>query len=740
MRILSKGVLLATASLLLTEAALAQSGSPTAVSGAATDEQSDLRIEDIVVTAQRRGENLQKVPISITAVTAEKLQATGVTGMQDINLITPSLNLQISAGNLNPTLRGVGAAAGAGSENSVTTYIDGVYLASAAGSLFSLNNIERIEVLKGPQGTLFGRNSTGGVIQIITRDPSSTPQVEANLGYSNYATLEGNFYGTTGLANDLAADLAVHYKTQGEGWGVNLADGKDVNKAPRDLTIRSKMVYSGEDLKIVLAGDYSNIKADTFLSFRTIPGSVPLAGPPIPASAGFYDINTDGGHSRTSKIWGVSLKVEQDLAAAKLLSISSYRESKVHAQIDADGTAVLGVNVFPNDDETQMSQEFQLLSPDNSRIKWIAGLYYFHNEARLAPIDTVVGSPITGAPGTIFLHNTARQTVSSLASFGQVTLPVNESTNLTGGLRYTYDWRTADNTNQTFLLFAPELDGPPVVFPKRRDKGGKLTWRLAVDHSIGNDVLVYASYNRGFRSGVFSITETTGPALRPEIVDAYEIGTKIDALDRHLRVNLAGFLTDSSNLQLTAHRSGAITFFNAAAARAYGAEVEITAIPVNGLTLNGSFGWVHSEYTDFPNAPGTQPNRDPTTGALTGGSTSIIIPNAKGNATGRTPKFTGSVSATYETDLANGRLSLTGTYYRSSGWYPEVDLRLKQKAYGLLSSQLSWLAPGERYRITLWGRNLTKTKYSTFITEQSQFDAYSAAEPRTYGVSVGFKF
>ena len=146
MGILSKSVLLATTSLLFTEAAVAQTSSPTAASGVAADEQAGQRVEDIIVTAQRRGENLQKVPISITAVTAEKLQATGVTGLQDINLITPSLNLQISAGNLNPTLRGIGAAAGAGSENSVTTYIDGVYLASPSGSLFSLNNIERIFV------------------------------------------------------------------------------------------------------------------------------------------------------------------------------------------------------------------------------------------------------------------------------------------------------------------------------------------------------------------------------------------------------------------------------------------------------------------------------------------------------------------------------------------------------------------------------------------------------------------
>src|SRR5690606_18561080 len=266
-----------------------------AIASAQPNSDPSLEVEEIVVTAQKRSESLQDVPIAISAVTEAQLTRMGVSGITDLKVAVPTLNLTNSSGNLTSSLRGVGSnGIGAGVESPVAVYIDGVYIASPTSSLLSLNNIRQIEVLKGPQGTLFGRNATGGLIQVFTLDPSDTPTGRFSVGYGNYDTVNGAAYLAGALSNAVAMDLAVTASRQGDGWGTNRVNGLDVYKLDHDVAARTKLRFrAGETTTFTLAADYSD-RRDSFAAFRvspdTISGFVPERGP-FPSLG--YDTETD---------------------------------------------------------------------------------------------------------------------------------------------------------------------------------------------------------------------------------------------------------------------------------------------------------------------------------------------------------------------------------------------------------------------------------------------------------------
>jgi iron complex outermembrane receptor protein len=230
-------------------------------------------LEEIVVTAQRRSENLQNVPVAVTAISAAQLEASGINTSQDLSLVTPGLVTPQAAGYIQPHIRGVGTTSnGPGIEMPVATYIDGVYLASAPASLMTLNSVERIEVLKGPQGTLFGRNATGGLIQVVTKDPQHDPSLSSDITYGNYQDVASDLYATAGLTSNLAADIALHYEYQGEAWGRNLDTGEPVGRLSNDVASRTKFLFDASDTtQIRLALDYEQRKTSRDTQ-HTVPG------------------------------------------------------------------------------------------------------------------------------------------------------------------------------------------------------------------------------------------------------------------------------------------------------------------------------------------------------------------------------------------------------------------------------------------------------------------------------------
>lgn len=703
---------------------------------AAQEPQSTVGIEDIIVTAQRRGENLQKVPIAITAVTAKTLEASGITSTVDIMRVTPGLQFQQAIGLAAPYIRGLGVSnQAAGVESSVATYVDGVYIASGGDALMTLNNIDRIEVLRGPQGTLFGRNSTGGLVNIITRTPQHTPGMELGVSYDQWETVTASAYVTGGLSDTVAADLALRYSHQGQGWGINRRTGAELNDVDHDFAARSKLLFEPSDgTKIVIAGDYSDFRGSTFVIDAPVPGHLASGGYLFTGHA-WDSISTYDNPFRATKNWGVSGDFTQELGFANLRSITAYRKSKFQGNFDPGALSEPAVYIQSHIENEQFSQELQLLSPEGSKIKWIAGLYYFNNNSGGSTQDVFLYPLLTGAPGPIFSHQDVKHKVTSLAAFAQATAPITDQLNFTAGIRMTHDKFSYYNTNTTDLRFVPppfNVTTDPTTI--RSDTQKKPSWRLALDYQAAPTTLLYASYSRGFKSGGYDAYAPNGPLLKPEIVDSYEVGTKIDAFDRTLRFNASAFYYTAKNLQIALLKDGTSNLRNAASAEAYGLEVEITAVPVEGLTLTAAGNYLHSRYKDFSgNAPISTP--------LPGGGNAIIGDgDASGNQTSRTPDKTFTLSANYETPLAGGKLGLNASWFWSAKWYADPDNRLFQPSYDLVAGEISWTEPSGHVRFRVFGRNLTNSKVAAQFGSLVNGDVRQLTEPRTIGAGIGVKF
>ena len=375
-------------------------------------------VEEVIVTAQRRAENLQNVPITVTAVTAAKLASAGVTGTSDLSLLVPGLSLEASIGYAQPRLRGVGTTAnGPGVENPVATYIDGVYIASAPASLLSFNNISQIEVLKGPQGTLFGRNATGGLIQITTPNPSSDLHGDVAFSYGAYDTSRIDAYVTGGLLPGVAGDLAVQLGHQGDGYGSDIAIDRPVDRTDRDVGLRSSLLFKpmpGTQIRVI--ADYENTESNN--TFRASPGTKPLFGANFNGSP--WDTNEDFYPKQFYQGGGLSINATQDLGFAQLLSITAYRRSNYFFSFDFDGTPA-PISYFPDtfQQDAQFSQELQLSSKASSFLQWATGIFYFNSDARFTPSQTNFGPPVVSAASPLDeVLDFGDERTNSIAAYG----------------------------------------------------------------------------------------------------------------------------------------------------------------------------------------------------------------------------------------------------------------------------------------------------------------------------------
>lgn len=704
-------------------------------------------LEEIIVTAQKRRENLQDVPVAITAVSSARLAATNITSAADLGAVTPSLSLTQVAGTIQPHIRGVGTDfSGPGVENPVATYIDGVYIASGTSSLLTLNNIERVEVLKGPQGTLFGRNATGGLIQVITKDPRHDPAASIDLSYANYKTVTANAYMTAGLGETVAADLAVRYEHQGDGWGTNLFNGRDVNRTDRDLALRSKLLFEpGDATKIRLAIDYADRKARDVqhwypgypLSFNN-----PFFGGPYDLG-GAYDINSNVDGDSRLRAGGVSLQVNHDLGAASFQSITAFRKSRYFFDLDLDLTPVALISCCGAQHgpvrAQQLSQEFQLSSAEGGPFKWVAGLYMFAARDQYDRVDIVLqgaASPVPGAPFFIRFDNAAK--TRSAAIYGQASYEIADRTTLTLGGRFTYEDRRIGGT-ETILIGGAvaavhPLPLPGSGFPAKVDFK-RFNYRVALDRKFTPDILGYLSYNTGFKSGGYNLNSSANPPYKPENIKAAEAGLKMQLFDRRLRFNIAAFDYKYSNIQVTNYAGGNSLIGNGAEAKIYGLDFDADWALGNGVSLNGGLGYIHGRFSSYPDAPYFSGF-----GGCLAPPGSFCNQSAKGNKLGQTPAWSYNIGASYKTGFADGSLNFNILYSYTSRWYASADNFAFQPSLGLLNASVQWTDPSDRFSARLWGKNLTDETYATGIGEANQGVFRHLGAPRTYGVTLGAKF
>lgn len=683
-------------------------------------------LAEIVVTAQRRSENLQAVPISVTAFSADFLATRGIKSVLDLHTVTPGLTYTVQAFQATPRIRGIGTTvAGAGNENSVATYVDGVYYASATGAVLSFNNVEQVAVLKGPQGTLFGRNATGGLIQITTADPRYEFQGDASLRYGSENTVGADLYLTGGLSDSVAANLAVQFSDQSDGFGTNTVNGRDVNKS-RNVGVRSKIRWDiGEATTAIAAVDFGRINFDG-PQFRPVFGqSALLTG--YEYTGATYDIASDVQPSSQTEQYGASLNLTHQFETMELLSISAYRKTEWDVVFDSDATPddLFAVDVF--EENVQYSQEFKLASTDEGALKWILGAYFFHGEGSNEPATVRLAAfGLT----QVFRSN---QTTDSYAAFAQGTYGLTEATALTVGLRYTKEDKELDSDGEIILL------GPGAVIPATpyvaKSSDSELTWRLAIENELTSGVLAYASYNRGFKSGGFnSFALNTPNAFKPEQLDAFEVGLKSESADGRFRMNAATFYYDFENIQLNTYVNSVPAIYNGDAAYAYGLDVDVAAAPVENLTLTAGVAWLHGRFRDFPIVTTVVL---PTGGLVQGPSIS-----ASGKKLPRAPEVQLNLGVEYGVALKKGGLRLAVDYAYSDRWYDAPENRLSQGAYSLVNASIAWnFDDEERRSLTVWGRNLSDSVYSNQLTAQvNHLDFINLDAPRTFGATLAFRF
>ena len=709
-----------------TAGALAQEGP-----AQASDQANESRgIADIVVVAQKRAENVQDVPIAITAVTSEQLGAAGVASTSDLTMVAPSLNVGSNAGYFLPRLRGVGNPTfGPGIENAVATFVDGVYVAAVPGTLLSLNSVERVEILKGPQGTLFGRNATGGVINVISKEPKAGFSGNADLSYANYKTWTGNFY-VTGGSDRFAADLAVRASTQGDGYGRLVPGGREINKVDSDVAARASFVFKPTDTTTIhFAADYADRRGD-LPSFRQVSDELPLFGPA--PSGGPWDTN----NSFRSKLdlknsYGLTFRLNQALGTVDFVSITGYRNVKFDINFDYDLTPTPALDLTANLDDKSFSQEFQFLSNNDSPLRWVAGLYYFRDKSNWFSEILQQGPAIQPPFFTTNVITNSFQKTRSLAAFGQATYDFGQGTSLTLGLRYTDDRRSVLGATSAIVV-----GGIPIGVIQAGDASKtfrKLTWRASLDHQFSRDIMAYASYNRGFKSGGFNATLLTDPPYDPEVLDAYEVGLKSELFDRHLRMNLAAFYYDYSNIQVRYFPpSGQIGIKNGASAKIYGLELDATALLTDHFRVTGGLTWLDPRFGRFPNADSFVP-----TGV--GGNAQIKV-DATGNQIPFASKFTATLGGQYSAPLLGGEVTADVNALYNDGFFTEIDEGRRQNDYILLNASLGWVAPNQAYSISLWGKNLTNEAVLLSKDGAVHGTAASYQPPRTYGVTLGLKF
>jgi len=709
---------------------------------------------DIIVTARRREERLVDVPIAVTSFSGEQLEKTGVIDVTDIAQITPNVTLEPSRGTnstLSAFIRGIGQQDPvSGFEQGVGIYLDDVYLNRPQAAVLDVYDVQRIEVLRGPQGTLYGRNTIGGAVKYVTKPLPQEFHLKVKATYGTYDQLDGIVTASAPI-NDLIRIGGSVARLTRDGFGKNLTTGHD-NYDKNVWAARGtfEMGGYGQPVTIRINGDYTHDKSSARGGHRLIPGQ--LSGAPVLDDV--YD--TRGGlidPKQDVKAWGLSMNATAELTdALTLRSISSWRKDKSASPIDFDALPAVDLDVPAFYKNEQTSQEFQLLWDDGGAFTGMIGGYYLGAKA-----DTQFDVRLFTTFAGLTAFTQANVDTETFAVFGNFNYKFTEQLSLELGGRYTWDERKASILRQNYIGGgSPVFGGLGVPFgaPSTNFSGEadfkKFTPRVAVSFKPTQDHNLFASFSKGFKGGGFdprgvgvNAPDTDGVAglsdaeiadylsFAPESVDSYEIGYKGNLMDGALFIALSAFHMDYKDVQIPGSAGctvGGIATFcgiitNAGKAKIDGAEAEITArlgrdlmSAGDRLTLSGSLGYVDARYKEYiANIANPVTNKPEPTDV------------SRYRKVQNTPKWTGSATLAYSAPVGDGDLDFSTTYsFKSKTYQFEIaNPFIDQRGYGLLDASLVYTAPAKRWSIGLHGKNLLDKQYKT-----SGY-AFIAANPET---------
>jgi iron complex outermembrane recepter protein len=672
-------------------------------------------LAEVVVQAEHISENSQRVPIAITTVSADQLQAQGAISFKSLSDALPALT---TPGSLwaNTYIRGVGVDSDTPNvEPAVATYIDGVYIPSQfALTGMGLNNIQQVSVLKGPQGTLFGRNTTGGVIQITTPDPQQQFSGNANVGYGNLDTITGSTYLTRGITQDLAADLAVDFDNQGHGYGYDPPFDRDIDWQ-HDTSVRTKWLYTPSDsTKVTTALDYYNFVSDGSNN-QMLPNSFAPDDRSITFPGDYNCLcipNVSDVHSA-----GAAVTVDQLFGGLEGVSISSFRSLNGYYLTDSADTPQLYQESYRHYASDYLQQELRLSNAHPGKVRWQAGVYFFGADNHVNPSENFGSKVAEGGVEDTW----GNQTTRSMSMYGQATGEITTTTHLTLGMRYTDE--TLNGYSYVKNGQGVEYQGPfygQVV-------SNPWTYRVALDHQFTPAVLGYVSYDHGFKSGGFNLSSPNTAPYYPEKLNSYQAGLKSQFLNNRIRLNVSSFLYRFSNLQVTVIAGNGVQLdTNAASAKNYGLDSDLDFAVTNNLTLSATASWLKAYYVSYLNTRGYSPLGTP-----------IPIPDASGRELPYSPRFTSSIDANYQVPTTIGLFKSTFGFSYHDEYHVSPTGEPVAPLYFLLNASVGWWSNSENpLGVQLWGRNLTNAYYASNIISSSGgwYGAY--APPRTYGVTL----
>jgi iron complex outermembrane recepter protein len=716
------------------------------------------QLEEVIVTAQKKSESLQDTPIAISAFTSDNLEQIGAFSAVDVGEYTPNATITRSLGssfNIRVSIRGQGTAEPSlAVDPKVGVYLDGAYVARNAGAVFDVVDLERVEVLRGPQGTLWGKNTTGGAINLITKQPAGEFGGKVDFTVGNFGTGRAFVTLDTEETAGLSAKLS-YVKKVSDGWQDNhgAVGEEDLGSTDTDA-FRLAVNW---DITDTFGASYSYDRTDGeatapatqvgFVDANTDP-SVPTIDM---SDFSFYggnfwadmaeiandskrldDFTLDNMFEEEVEINGHNLTLTWDLEALQIKSITAYRDYESdQGGLDLDGGSWLRYSVADGSpsqapgfhtegvkEQDQFSQEFQFLGTAfDDKLDYVVGLYYFDEEGKeinpwnwtLYNAGANINANFNGTWGAWY-----EITGESQAIFGQATYHFNEAWRLTLGARY-----TEDEKELTLLEEDPGLDQDY----KSKEDWSESTFAGTLTYFFDNDVNVYAKIAEGYAAGIYNpgtVSRGAGPAnpeaalvpADPEETTSYELGVKSELADGMVRLNAAMFFNDNKNLQTTDFVEGVRRTINSGESETIGAEVDVTALLGEHWTLNAALGYTDTDFDDD----------DKETEALK----------------------TGNVGVQYDTDIDWGHLAarFDATYMGEVG-FSLSDPRVKADSRTLLNARLTLSeveALDGQFRFALWGKNLADEEYIEHGANYGFFTGYTWGTPRTYGIDVSYEF
>ncbi len=690
------------------------------------------------------------MPISISAYSGEFLEELGLKTLEDVARLAPNFYISNSSQQTNNriVIRGVGSVGNSGIEPSVGVFIDGVYYPRPGSVIGTMLDVKLVEVLRGPQGTLFGRNTPMGALNITTNNPTSEFEGLFELGYGNYNALEVGAMASGPLGDTIGGRIAIKYLDR-DGYGENTFNGEDFG-ARDDLVIRGKLSFDFSDnFSLLLTADYAEINAEGTAIELLNDTASPVFNATLNALFGqnaqtedSYDwiINQDHRDQLNDEQYGFSADLNYDFSnGIRLRSITAYRDWQASV---FESAIRIPTHILPritDYETTTFSQEFQLISAGGETIDWLAGLFYYDEtydivqafdagDTYCVPVVFVIAGPeAAGAclafPQDRFAESFFDQDLQSLAAYGQATWNISYAWSITLGGRWTDDTKDGDFVQQITNPFAGLVRAPETVLDMERDDS-KFTYFTNASWFVNPDTMLFATYSTGYKSGGFNSEGGAVPLNQkrifgPEETTNYELGIKSNLLNNTMTANVTAYRTDLEDFQDRLFDGLSFVVVNAGEVRQQGIEADINWVPMEQLRFIAGISYLDSEYLDFENAPG-----------LPGGPPQDLTGERKPFS----PKWQAALAGDWTGTLGSGMQWFIGAGWQyidkqNLGAVSNNNPQSEQDAYSLFNGRLGITASSGKWDLTLFGNNLTDEGYCITIFDQPLGAQLGALDP-----------